>query len=209
MTVSPDTELIPALSEIIEVHVAQGHQLFDAIDPSPLGQRDLDSRVETFILESAREAHRDRGLALLVHLDDPAERDVAGLGEAVRGFFELRARSAHYRLRQLLKRGRLSLAVGLLFMVASITAGGLVESALAFDPLGIVLRESLLIGGWVALWRPLELFFYDWWPIRAEARLLGRLSRMPVRITAPSAQSSNAPAGMSGALRQGALAVVN
>ena len=45
-----------------------------------------------------------------------------------------------------------------------------------------VVRESLSIGGWVAMWRPMEIFLYDWWPIRAEARLYGRLSAMPVRI---------------------------
>jgi hypothetical protein len=32
------------------------------------------------------------------------------------------------------------------------------------------------------MWRPLEVFLYDWWPILAEVRLLDRLSRMPVRI---------------------------
>jgi hypothetical protein len=32
------------------------------------------------------------------------------------------------------------------------------------------------------MWRPLEIFLYDWWPIRAEARLYDRLSAMPVRI---------------------------
>ena len=32
------------------------------------------------------------------------------------------------------------------------------------------------------MWRPLEVFLYDWWPILGEARLLDRLSRMPVRI---------------------------
>ena len=26
------------------------------------------------------------------------------------------------------------------------------------------------------------IFLYEWWPIRAEARLYGRLSAMPVRI---------------------------
>lgn len=43
-------------------------------------------------------------------------------------------------------------------------------------------RTSLLIGGWVAMWRPLEVFLYDWWPIRAEARLFDRLSAMTVRV---------------------------
>ena len=28
-----------------------------------------------------------------------------------------------------------------------------------------------MIGGWVALWRPMEIFLYDWWPIRGEVRL--------------------------------------
>lgn len=45
-----------------------------------------------------------------------------------------------------------------------------------------ILRESLLIGGWVAMWRPMEIFLYDWWPIWARIRLLDRLARMPTRI---------------------------
>ncbi|HEX6668622.1 MAG TPA: hypothetical protein VF061_03630 [Gemmatimonadales bacterium] len=45
-----------------------------------------------------------------------------------------------------------------------------------------VASESLFIGGWVAMWRPLEVFLYDWWPIRAEARRLDRLAAMPVGI---------------------------
>jgi hypothetical protein len=32
------------------------------------------------------------------------------------------------------------------------------------------------------MWHPLEIFLYDWWPIRAKRRLYERLSRMPVRI---------------------------
>jgi hypothetical protein len=42
--------------------------------------------------------------------------------------------------------------------------------------------ESLIIGGWVALWRPMEIFLYDWWPIAAEARLFDRLAAMPVSL---------------------------
>jgi hypothetical protein len=46
-----------------------------------------------------------------------------------------------------------------------------------------ILHESLLIGGWVAMWRPLEVFLYDWWPIRAEARRFDQLATMPVRLS--------------------------
>lgn len=47
---------------------------------------------------------------------------------------------------------------------------------------GELLRQGLVICGWVAMWRPLEIFLYGWWPIRREARLYDRLSIMPVRI---------------------------
>ena len=49
-----------------------------------------------------------------------------------------------------------------------------------------LIENSLVILAWVALWRPLEIFLYDWWPIRAEARLFDRLSQMEVRtVSAP------------------------
>jgi hypothetical protein len=37
-----------------------------------------------------------------------------------------------------------------------------------------------VIGAWVALWRPIEIFLYDWWPVRSEARLFDRLSQIDV-----------------------------
>ena len=60
-----------------------------------------------------------------------------------------------------------------------------------------IVRESLLIGGWVAMWKPLEIFLYGWWPIRRERRLFDRLSAMPVRIVCagspPSASGRTDP----------------
>jgi hypothetical protein len=47
-----------------------------------------------------------------------------------------------------------------------------------------VLHQSVLIGGWVAMWRPMEIFLYDWWPIAARIRLLDRLATMQVHLVA-------------------------
>jgi hypothetical protein len=53
---------------------------------------------------------------------------------------------------------------------------------MADRPIGGFFEESRLIAGWVAMWRPLEIFLYDWWPILALVRLSDRLKGMPVRI---------------------------
>jgi hypothetical protein len=46
-----------------------------------------------------------------------------------------------------------------------------------------VAREGLTIAGWVAMWRPMQIYLYDWWPLRTKARTFLRLSRMPVEIS--------------------------
>jgi hypothetical protein len=123
-------------------------------------------------------------LALLVHLERSAgpTDEVPLLGESIHQYFKQRATDARRRLRELFRRGRISLAIALVFLGTSIAAGDVVASFLRDTHVGEIMREGLLIGGWVAMWRPLEVFLFDWWPIRAEARLFDRLSTMPVRI---------------------------
>ena len=159
-------------------------KLFNAMDASPFRERDLDPDAEEFIVGWAREASRDAKLALLVNLDrDPGPADEpAALRDAIGEFFSHRAQASRSRLRQLLRVGRTSLLVGLVFLAVTVGAGDLIARAMRGPRLGELLREGLAIGGWVAMWRPLEIFLYGWWPIRTETRLYERLSVMPVRI---------------------------
>ena len=175
---------IPANCEVIEVHVAELKQLFNAIDPSPFREKALDSNAEEFIVNWARDLPRDAQLALLVYLDRPAglPEEPAILRDAIREFFSHRRNSSRQRLSQLFRVGRTSLLIGITFLAVSIGVGDFIANAMTGQRVGEILRESLLIGGWVAMWRPLEIFLYDWWPIRAEGRLFGRLAAMPVRI---------------------------
>jgi hypothetical protein len=45
-----------------------------------------------------------------------------------------------------------------------------------------VARESLTIAGWVAMWRPMQIYLYEWWPLRRQTRIYQKLSHMPVEI---------------------------
>ena len=188
----PDDEVaggpIPPKCEIIEIRLAELNQIFNRMDPSPFQDKDLDPKAEEFIVGWAQEVSRNAPLALSVHLDrtEGLREEAAVLRKSIREFFSNRALASRRKLRQLFRVGRTSLVVGLAFLAACIVAGDLIAKAMSANRLGEILRESLLIGGWVAMWRPLEIFLYDWWPIRDEARLYDRLSAMPVWIACPS-----------------------
>jgi hypothetical protein len=177
-------DAIPPKCHIIEVRIAELRQLFNAIDPSPFHERDLDPQAELFIVDWARDLPRDEPLALIVHLERAAGRpdEAAILRDAIHEFFARRAAETRRRLRELFRRGRTSLAIGLGVVAASILIGDAVVTYFRGSRWADIVRESLLIGGWVAMWRPLEVFLYDWWPIRADAQLFDRLSAAPVRI---------------------------
>jgi hypothetical protein len=175
---------LPGTCELIEVRVSELKQLFNAIDPSPFRERDLDPNAEAFIVDWAREASPSATFGLAVYLDRPAglPNEPVELREAIHEFFRHRAELSRHRLRELFRRGRTSLVIGLCALGVSSAAGNVVGEFFSNHIAG-VLSEGLLIGGWVAMWRPMEIFLYDWWPIRGEAMLADRLSVMPVRIS--------------------------
>ena len=68
-------------------------------------------------------------------------------------------------------------------------------SALQF-PFQRLVEESFLILGWVANWRPLEIFLYDWWPLVRRRDLYRRLSEAAVETKPyPNGQSQIPMAG--------------
>lgn len=185
---------IPPKCAIIEVHVGELKQLFDAIDPSPFSDRDLDPKAEEFIVGWAKDLPKDATLALIVDLDREAglPDEATVLRESIHEFFKHRSERYRQRLRELFRVGRTSLVIGLVTLAAAIALGDFLATLLKGSRIGEILRESLTIGGWVSMWRPLEVFLYDWWPVRNEARLSDRLAAMPVRIRYANATGPDA-----------------
>jgi len=175
---------LPPKCAVIEVHVGDVKQLFNSIDPSPFRNKDLDREAEEFIVGWAKDLPRDAPLALVVDLDRETglPDEAAILRDAVHEFFRQRGETYRRRLRELLRRGRTSLLIGLSVLAVAIALGDFLATIMKTSQIGQFVRESLTIGGWVSMWRPLEIFLYDWWPVRSEALLSDRLATMPVRI---------------------------
>lgn len=180
----PIGEPYPPGCAVLEIRLGELRQIFDALDPSPFRERDLDPKAEDYLVEWARELPATAPLGVTVHLagQTATAEDARMLRQAIHEHFARRAVSTRRQLRQLLRIGRKSLLIGLAVLAAAMIIGELVAGLVGRYDYGEIIGHSLLIGGWVALWRPFEILLYDWWPIRAEAQLFDRLSELHVRL---------------------------
>ena len=168
----------------LELRVGELRQLFNEMDPAPFRERDIDPNAETYIVEWAEETRADRRLGLVVHLarERATPESARMLRDSVDEYFRRRAAATRASLRRLFRVGRVSLAIGLAFLMVALVVGETLSGMFSKESWGSLAKESFVIGGWVALWRPLEIFLYDWWPVRAEARLFDRLGELDVRL---------------------------
>jgi len=77
--------------------------------------------------------------------------------------------------------GVLRLLTGLIFLAACLAMSRFLVGA-GTGTFSTLARESLAIAGWVAMWRPMEIYLYDWWPLRRRERILKKLSQIPVEL---------------------------
>lgn len=171
-----------AFAAVLELRLGDLQQLFDSLDPAPFRERDLDPKAAAYIVDWAQEQPSHARLALVVHLGQRGDASAATLDDAVHEYFRRRAVATRRRLRKLFRTGRISLAIGLAFLLIAIVVGEYVGGMFSKARYGRLVEESLVIGGWVALWHPMGIFLYEWWPIAAEARLYDRLSAMNVTV---------------------------
>lgn len=162
----------------IELQVRKIEQLFHTLDPTPYRERDLDQDVEAYVIGWARELPPRRPLQVVVHLPEveAARDEAAHIGEALRNYFGYRADMVGLELKELFRVGRVSLIIGLVVLAACSVAARLVSREFAPGYLGPLFAEGLLILGWVANWRPIEIILYDWWPIVRRRSLYRRLA---------------------------------
>lgn len=167
----------------VEIRLVKLQQLFNSLDPSPFHEKDLDRDAEEYIVGSVDEFPLQSPLKLIIHL--PADQlmlaKTFNLQNAIHNYFTYRLSEARRRMRFHFREGRITLLIGLAFLFVCTSVREL-AFALSQGTMSRILAEGLLILGWVAMWRPLQIFLYGWWPIQHSCRLFARLSQIPVEV---------------------------
>jgi hypothetical protein len=189
-----------ARPDVLNLYLSDVRRLFNSMDPAPFRERDLDPEAAAYIVEWAEEAPAKQPLGMVVHLGagSDAAAETGLIRDSVHEYFQRRAVATRRQLKQQLRLGRISLLIALVFLGVVIVVGEWLAVSVTRERTATLIEDSLVIGAWVALWRPLEIFLYDWWPIRGEARLFDRLGAIAISVAhgaAPATAGAVAHAG--------------
>ncbi len=166
----------------IELKLHGMAQLFNSMDPSPFNEKDLDHDAEEFIVSWAQEYPAKDPLELIVYLDQwPQEDPTQVIQQAIHHYFLYRSKISIMEFRHLMKQARTSLMIGLVFLATCLFISHVLLNEIDHGWIFFV-KESLTIMGWVAMWRPMQLYLYDWWPVRQQIQTHEKLSQMPVKV---------------------------
>ena len=171
-----------AATHTLELRVRELQQLFNSLDPTPFLNKDLDSACEAFIENWALTLPHASHLQLTIHVEQPVPAGASELvAMAVHNHYAYKTKLVEGELRQLLRLGRTSLGIGLGFVALCLLLAEAISSVVA-GPAARIAKESLTIIGWVAMWRPVQIFLYDWWPLKGRISVFQNLRFARVNV---------------------------
>ncbi len=164
----------------IEVRLRRAAQLFDNLDPAPFHQKSVDPAAHRYLLDCAMEQGTAQPLRIVIHLPSEEASQAAGMAQAIHNHFRLELETMRRGLRRRHRIGRISAVAGLILLAACSLLRSLVPGWLG-GPSGF-LGEGLLILGWVAVWRPIDVLLFERWDSVDEQRCLSRLAAAEVEL---------------------------
>jgi hypothetical protein len=166
---------------ILDVRVESMEQLFDNRDPAPFRDRDLDPALVEYLLDGARDLASETPLRVEIWMRTSPSTDVP---HAVRTYFQHEIDRTNRRRREQVRTGLTGLAIAMAVVMVLIVVAGIVERRLT-GTFGTLLREALVISGWVLMWRPLDVLVYDRIAWLRNRRILESIRDAAIGVQAP------------------------
>lgn len=168
---------------LVELELHSLMQLFNSFDPAPFHEKELDPQAEEYIYNTVAEFPLKKPLEILIYVP-PSEVDgEAGrfLKGAIKNHFSYKKVLTDMELRRLLQRGRRNMTIAIIFLSLCLLMIRLL-STLEEGLVSTMLSEGLIIIGWVAMWEPVYVFLYGWWPIVQKRNIYRKILSMDINV---------------------------
>jgi hypothetical protein len=178
-------------SNVITLRVREISQLFNTLDPFPFRDRDISPTVDQYIVDWAEDLSQDLPIQIVVQLLSRAgeEDRTSDISNAISAWYSAKEKSETIAIRALFRNGRHASLIGITLLAACLFFAWRLSQNYN-GPFAHLMQESFVIIGWVVIWRPVEIFLYDWIPLLRRRKLYRRLAASKVTV-----QTANGSAG--------------
>lgn len=177
----------------VELKLRTPRQLFDERDPAPFRERDLEDDAARYIVNSFKEVKDQPNVKLSLYFETLGEfrEKPRVIEKAIHAFFLYEASLKRRELREIFRQGLISLCIGLTFLFTCTWFANHLDGEKKVSLLRSMAHEGLFIMGWVSMWRPISIFLYEWWPIRAAQKTFESLGSLEIEILPPGVEPAD------------------
>jgi hypothetical protein len=168
----------------IEIRLRNLSQILTDLDPSPFREGSLTTEAVEYLLLKAKELPEKQPVRIIIHLPaaEAAERSAANIAATMTSHFDWCAKVESKKISEVFRAGRRAGLIGFATLATCLLLAWHVTENLPARPITRIVQESFVILGWVSIWKPLEMFLYEWMPPDRRRRLFLRLAAAEVVV---------------------------
>lgn len=166
----------------INVIVKDSKDIFEHFGFRSLEDKVMNAGLETYIISSIKNYPIKRKVNIIISfVQEREEVDISSIEKTIHTHFKYKAEETNLNLKQQFRQWKINMTIGILFLILCLI---LVEVLERFSPTNIVkiLKESLLIIGWVALWEPITFILFGWRAVKRNMLYYEKLSHVAIAI---------------------------
>jgi hypothetical protein len=176
--------------EEIDVVIRNVEDIYKHYDYISLNGKTLNYELEEYIFKALKSYPLSQKIKLIVRIpEDSEEYESITLKKNIQEHFAVKVQEVDIFLKQQLKQWTINMLIGTLFLILCLI---LVEILDKFSHINVIriMKESLLIVGWVALWEPLTFILFGYQSIKRDKLYYRKLCSISIIIERYYARSS-------------------
>lgn len=165
----------------IDIYIKNSGDIFKQCNFVSPKVKILKDDIESHIYETIKNFPESKQVILKIHILSFEDKDESWLIEAVQRHFLTRLGENERVVKQKFMHWMGNMIIGCLFLILCLMMVEVLDRFSYIDAVKI-LKESLMIIGWVALWEPMTFILFQWRSIKKSRTYYRKLYSMPVII---------------------------
>lgn len=146
-----------------------------------------DAKVEDWIytIISSISAHGSKkNYSIVIHVPLALQTlDINSISAKLQEFHHIHTVELKNELRMMKTQSIDALSKGVPIMIAALSLNFIIERLKDhINYFEFIVKESMYIFGWVSMWKPIELFLYDRWPLNRKLKSYDKMLTLPISI---------------------------